>query len=83
VIPEIACLADDGERSVTGQSAVSGCSGPVSRSENMIRLEFGEKDNMELSYTTVPAVKVSGLTDSADCQGKGIGKDRVNCGRFG
>ena len=42
-----------------------------------IRLEFEERDNMELSYTTVPAVKVARLAVSVDFQGKGIGKEAL------
>ena len=42
-----------------------------------IRLEFEERDNMELPYTTVPAVKVARLAVSVGCQGKGIGKEAL------
>ena len=42
-----------------------------------IRLEFEERDDMELPYTTVPAMKVARLAVSVNCQGKGIGKEAL------
>ena len=49
----------------------------LSLCNDAIRLEFEERDDMELPYTTIPAVKVARLAVSVDYQGKGIGKEAL------
>ena len=49
----------------------------LSLCNDAIRLEFEERDGMELPYTTVPAVKVARLAVSVDYQGKGLGKEAL------
>ncbi|MCR5807742.1 MAG: GNAT family N-acetyltransferase [Oscillospiraceae bacterium] len=49
----------------------------LSLCNDAIRLEFEERDNMNLPYTTIPAVKVARLAVSAAYQGKGLGKEAL------
>lgn len=49
----------------------------VSLCNDSIGLELEERDNMGLSYTTVPAVKIARLAVSIDYQGMGIGKSLI------
>jgi len=50
----------------------------LSLCNDAIRLEFDERDDMNLPYTTIPAVKVARLAVSTDYQGKGIGKEALS-----
>ena len=49
----------------------------MSLCNDAIRLEFEERDNMELPYTTIPAIKVARLAVSVGNQGNGIGKEAL------
>lgn len=54
----------------------------LSLCNDAIRLEFEERDNMELPYTTIPAVKVARLAVSTEFQGKGLGKEALQFAIF-
>lgn len=49
----------------------------VSLCNDSIGLELEERDNMGLSYTTVPAIKIARLAVAVDYQGMGIGKSLI------
>lgn len=49
----------------------------LSLCNDAIRLEFEERNDMELRYTTIPAVKVARLAVSTEYQGNGIGKEAL------
>lgn len=54
----------------------------LSLCNDAIRLEFEERDNMELPYTTIPAIKVARLAVSTHCQGQGLGKEALQFAIF-
>ena len=49
----------------------------VSLCNDSIGLELEERDSMNMSYTTVPAVKIARLAVSVDYQELGIGKSFI------
>lgn len=49
----------------------------ISLCNDSIGLELEERDNMGLSYTTVPAIKIARLAVAVDYQGMGIGKSLI------
>lgn len=49
----------------------------VSFCNDSIRLDLGERDELELSYTTVPAMKIARLAVSNQYQHRGIGKTLI------
>lgn len=49
----------------------------VSLCNDSIGLELEERDSMNMSYTTVPTVKIARLAVSVDYQGLGIGKSLI------
>ena len=51
--------------------------GYVSLCNDSIGLELEERDNLGLSYTTVPAIKIARLAVAVDYQGMGIGKSLI------
>lgn len=51
--------------------------GYVSLCNDSIRLEFEERDELGLSYTTVPAAKIARLAVSNEYQRQGIGKSLI------
>lgn len=54
----------------------------MSLCNDSIRLEFTERDALNLSYTTVPAVKIARLAVSNDYKHQGIGESLVKYAAF-
>jgi len=52
--------------------------GYLSLCNDAIRLDFGEKTDMNLSYTTEPAIKIARLAVSNDVQRQGLGKELID-----
>lgn len=46
----------------------------LSLCNDSIRLEIEERDELNLTYTTVPAIKIARLAVDSQYQGQGIGK---------
>ncbi len=51
--------------------------GYVSLCSDCIKLESEEKDQLELSYTTIPAIKIARLAVNNQYKGKGLGKTLI------
>lgn len=54
----------------------------LSLCNDAIRLEFEERDNMDLPYATIPAIKVARLAVNTKHQGRGIGKEALQFAIF-
>jgi len=54
----------------------------ISLCNDSIRLEFEERDNMGLSYTTIPAIKIARLAVSNDYKHQGMGKLLIQFSAF-
>ena len=72
---------DDQEKGLSRTYLFTGQEGDLlaylSMCNDAIRLEFEERDNMELPYTTIPAIKVARLAVSSKYQGQGLGKEAL------
>lgn len=49
----------------------------LSLCNDAIQLEFEERDDMDIPYTTVPALKIARLAVATEGQGRGIGKEAL------
>ena len=49
----------------------------ISLCSDSIRLEFSEKENMNLSYTTVPSIKIARLAVANEYKHHGVGKSLI------
>ncbi len=54
----------------------------LSLCNDAIRLEFEERDNMNLPYTTIPAIKIARLAVDVRNQGQGIGNEALQFAIF-